>query len=355
MRALRVRAFAALCIFFGSLSVVPQQASAHVPRSERVIDAVASANVSGRRVRALRYSLKLHIGEGPPVATGDLVSHPTGLARLELRAGGGLVERHILLGDQHSAARNARLLVRPRAFLPPIFVLQSNSGAVLEAALGTLGVDREFLGLAPCGENDCYVIGDPKRAVRRPRLAAPALIDDQGDGQADADEPLAVADVDNAPGTGSEAELETDPPIQLPPPADPQDAADAPDEFFASLWVDTVDHMVRQIETRDGVRIVLGPYVSFERLSVPQWWSIEEPGKRPVRFEVEGVIEVNAPAAAFSMTWLMAPVLGVNPEPPAPVEAAPPGPDGAPQPDPSTIPPSETVPGSDQIPITQDL
>ena len=31
-------------------------------------------------------------------------------------------------------------------------------------------------------------------------------------------------------------------------------------------------------------------------------------GKRPVRFEVEGVIEVNAPAAAFTKTWLMAPV-----------------------------------------------
>jgi len=47
---------------------------------------------------------------------------------------------------------------------------------------------------------------------------------------------------------------------------------------------------------------------SFERLRVPKWWSIEEPGKRPVRFEVEGVIEVNAPAAAFTKTWLMAPV-----------------------------------------------
>ena len=67
-----------------------------------------------------------------------------------------------------------------------------------------------------------------------------------------------------------------------------------------------------------GVRIVLGPYVSFERLIVPQWWSIEEPGKRPVRFEVEGVTEVNAPAAAFSKTWLMAPVSGGDSqEPPA--------------------------------------
>jgi hypothetical protein len=262
-------------------------AQALVPRAQRVIDAVAHANVSGRRVRALRFKVRMRIGDGPPVATGELVSHPTGLARLELRAGGGLVERHILLGDTHSASRNARLLVRPRAFLPPLFVLQSNSGAVLEAALGTLGVDRGLVGLAPCGDYDCYVIGDPTRAVRGVPMRSEA-------------EPQAGLE-------GEEAGLES---------SEDREAFDdddmgleaGPPKFFASLWVDTVDYSVRQLESRAGVRIVLGPYVSFERLKVPQWWSIEEPGKRPVRFEVAGVIEVNAPAAAFSKTWLMAPV-----------------------------------------------
>ncbi len=76
-------------------------AASFVPRSHRVIDAVASANVAGRRVGALRFDIKLHIGEGDPVATGQLVTHPTGMARLELRAGSGLVERHILQGNQH--------------------------------------------------------------------------------------------------------------------------------------------------------------------------------------------------------------------------------------------------------------
>ena len=116
----RMRAGALLGLFVTGLFIASSTSHAYVPRPNRVIDAVASANKDGRRVRALRYQVNLRIGDGPAVAAGELVSHPTGLARLELRAAGGLVERHILLGDQHSASRNARLLVRPRAFLPPL-------------------------------------------------------------------------------------------------------------------------------------------------------------------------------------------------------------------------------------------
>ncbi|MBW2391692.1 MAG: hypothetical protein JRG89_25145 [Deltaproteobacteria bacterium] len=168
------RGFVSLCALAGVIFGLAPSAHAYVPRANRVIDAVAGANVKGHRVRALRFTLNLRIGDGPPVAVGELVTHPTGLARLELRASGGLVERHILLGDHHSAARNARLLVRPRAFLPPLFVLQSNSGVVLEAALGTLGVDRGLVGIAPCGDNDCFVIGDPTRTVRHSVASTPA-------------------------------------------------------------------------------------------------------------------------------------------------------------------------------------
>ncbi len=280
-----LRGFISLCALAGVSFGLARSAQALVPRANRVIDAVASANVKGHRVRALRFQLSLRIGDGPPVAVGELVSHPTGLARLELRTGGGLVERHILLGDHHSAARNARLLVRPRAFLPPLFVLQSNSGVVLEAALGTLGVDRGLVGLAPCGDNDCYVIGDPTRAVRRSVARTPA----ETKAETKTADPALEESEDSA----------------MSRPAVPRVRAT---RYFPSLWVDTVDHSIRRMESRDGVRVVLGPYVSFERLRVPKWWSIEEPGKRPVRFEVEGVIEVNAPAAAFSKTWLMAPV-----------------------------------------------
>ncbi len=304
----------------GGASLLPLRAEAHVPRAERVINAVAESNVKGRRVRALRYRLKLHIGDGPPVAAGDLVTHPTGLARLELRASGGLIERHILLGDQHSAARNARLLVRPRAFLPPLFVLQSNSGAVLRAALKTLGIDRELVGLAPCGESDCYVIGDPTRAVRRPLVRVVVDEDEDVDGDLDGENEVVIEGVADEAGSKPEPE---DKPAKSREASEEQGPAE--DQYFATLWVDTVKHQVRRIESRDGVRVVLGPYVSFEHLKAPLWWSIEEPGKRPVRFEVDSVVEVNAPAAAFSKTWLMAPVTGPTPEEPAeePTEEAP--------------------------------
>lgn len=287
-------------------------AQALVPRAHRIIAAVADANVSGHRVRALRFKLTLRIGAGPPVAVGELVSHPTGLARLELRTTGGLVERHILLGDQHSASRNARLLVRPRAFLPPLFVLQSDSRVVLEAALGTLGVDRKLVGLAPCGDNDCYVIGDPTRAVRRPPARAKAELQTQPEGtdpdETQNPEPGEASGDDSAAQPGEPGEED----------ATAEAAEPRAGEFFATLWVDTVDHTIHRVDSRDGVRVILGPYASFERLRVPKWWSIEEPGKRPVRFDVEAVIEVNAPAAAFSKSWLMAPVAEAPPAADAP-------------------------------------
>ncbi|MCP4039249.1 MAG: hypothetical protein GY733_20080 [bacterium] len=303
----RGRTVVALCVLTCMLGGFAASVQALVPRANRVIEAVAGANVSGRRVRALRFQLNLRIGNGPPVAVGELVSHPTGLARLELRAPGGLVERHILLGDQHSAARNARLLIRPRAFLPPLFVLQSNSGAVLEAALGTLGVDRRLIGLAPCGENDCYVIGDPKRSVRRLAAVVPeaaVVVEEAVESAAEEAEQGLVTfaqDAALAAEQADEAQEEED---------DFGDSQQArAEQFFPTLWVDSEDHNVRAVESRTGVRLTLGPYVKFEHLSVPHWWTITEPGKREVRFEVEGVVEVNAAAAAFSKSWLMAPMI----------------------------------------------
>ncbi len=326
----RVRAWGSLLVFVAGLFIAAapsREGHAYVPRTTRVIDAVADANRSGKRVRALRYELNLRIGDGAPVAVGELVSHPTGLARLELRATGGLVERHILLGNQHTASRNARLLVRPRAFLPPLFVLQSNSGAVLEAALGTLQIDRRLLGLAPCGDHDCYVIGDPMRAIQRPRVAAEMKAQAEAaeaaqaakaeQEQEAADEPIAQDAIDattamdmNSSDVAEGNEDEGNDFASAPAPTPAHDfVVDEPDPYHPSLWVDTEDHNIRRLETSEGVIITLGPYVKFEHVTVPRFWSIQEPGKREVRFEVEGVVEVNAPAAAFSKTWLMAPLI----------------------------------------------
>ena len=50
------------------------------------------------------------------------------------------VERHLLQGNEYSASRDGKLIVSPRPFLPPLFLLQAKSGASLRAALSSFGV-----------------------------------------------------------------------------------------------------------------------------------------------------------------------------------------------------------------------
>ena len=64
---------------------------------------------------------------------------------------------------------------------------------------------------------------------------------------------------------------------------------------------------IREMSSAAGVRVLLGPTASYDTVRAPSWWVIEEPGKRPVRFEIRRVMSVNAPAAVFSRSWLVAP------------------------------------------------
>ncbi len=57
--------------------------------------------------------------------------------------------------------------------------------------------------------------------------------------------------------------------------------------------------------------------VSFEKLRVPAWLEIHEPGEEPIRFDVDRAVAVNAPPTAFSRDWVFAPV-----EPPAAAEGS---------------------------------
>ena len=101
------RAGRALAAAAGVVLLLPVlSASAFVPRADRVADAIARTNKADGRAQALRLELNLRIEDGEPVAKGELVTHPTGLARLELRGAGDLVERHVLQGSEHRASRN---------------------------------------------------------------------------------------------------------------------------------------------------------------------------------------------------------------------------------------------------------
>jgi hypothetical protein len=223
-------------------------AQAAVPSVEKIADAVAKANrLKGRAVPIL-LDLTLTIDRGEPAATGVLASHPTGLARLELRSHKGFIERHLLQGTVYTASRNGRELVSPRPFLPPLFFLQATSGAALLAALNSYGVAPGEAALGRVGDRDCYVLGG-----RLPRDAA---------GQ----EPMAP-----------------------------------------SLWVDMETFEVVQIDRQDGVRFHFGPATRFESIQAPGWIDVESPDQPTARLDVVRLAPANAPAAAFGTHWLSGP------------------------------------------------
>ena len=299
---LRIRVTLTALWLAPGLAMSPGSASAYVPTAERVEASVAATNVASGRGEALRLELSLSIDDRSGVATGELVTHPTGLARLELRGARGLVERHLLLGSEHTASRNGELLEDPRAFLPPLFVLQASNAATLRAALESFGVLPDVIGLAPCGDDDCFVIGDPDREVPRPEL--PVV----GGG-----EPLPL-DAQIEPPAAEPIEPE----LTLAPGSRPR------------LWVEMESYEIRGLDSSAGVQIRLGPAVVFEKLRVPAWLTIEEPGKSLLRFDVVGASRVAAPAAGFNRAWLLAPVIPdqSTPEavpPKAPSTSPPPG------------------------------
>jgi hypothetical protein len=239
------RAAAALALLALGLSAGP--AGAVIPSAQRIADAVASSNRSAGRAEPLWLDVTLRIGEGEPVAQGVLATHPTGLARLELRSTRGFVERHLVQGSEYGASRDGRLIERPRPFLPPVFLLQAVSGAALQAALGSFGVAAGEAALGLGDEHDCYVLGG-----RSPQ------------------------------------------------------AADAQAPSRPSLWVDLETFEVVRIERGDGVRFRFGPSERFGGVRLPRWISIEVPGQPVARLDIVKVAPANAPAAGFTTEWLTA-------------------------------------------------
>ena len=223
-------------------------ARAVIPNPIKLADAAAEANGKAGRAEPLWLEVALRLVEGDAMAKGELATHPTGLARLELHSRRGFVERHLLQGDMYTASRDGRPLKNPRPFLPPLFLLQATSGDTLRVALDSFGIDPDRVTLGRVGEHDCYVFGG------------------------------------RIPAMGGQEER------RLP-----------------SLWVDLVTHEVIRIDGRDGVRFQFGPSTDFGGgVRAPRWIGIESPGQRAVRLDVIRVAPANAPAAAFGTEWLTA-------------------------------------------------
>ena len=223
-------------------------AAGGTPSAEKLAGAVAEANRKAGRAKPLLLEVSLRTGDGPASATGTLVTHPTGLARLELRGADGL-ERHLLQGSQYAASRDGEILASPLPLLPPLFLLQADSGPSLRVALASFGVAASEAGLGLADDRDCYVIG--------------------GRGRGDSD--------DGARGAGS---------------------------HVPSLWVELRSFEVVAVDRADGVRYRFGPTGTFEGVRIPRWVEIAAPGEPPVRLEIQRVAKASAPAAAFGTGWL---------------------------------------------------
>ena len=276
-----------------SVLAVALPVAAFVPKADRIANATAKANEAAARGQALQLDLTLRVAEREPIGSGKLLTHPTGLARLELRDANDDVERHLLLGSEHSASRNGRTLDQPRAFLPPLFFLQVDSPDTLEQALSSFGLDLEAASLAPCGKALCYVLGDASR-VAPPWVVPEEPEDDEAEGEpGDVAEAEAVAQPAEEPDDAVREQLETIPEGPQP-----------------TVWVDSKTFEIFRIESRGGVTVDFGLAVDFGEVRFPESISIYEPGRESIRFDILSVLPVSAPAAEFSHAWLLAPAAG---------------------------------------------
>ncbi|MAG30743.1 MAG: hypothetical protein CL908_07630 [Deltaproteobacteria bacterium] len=275
--------------------------------------AIAGVNRASGRTTAMQLELTMRIGDRDRVAKGELISHPSGLARLELRGFGGRIDRYLLSGAELLGAKDGESLERPQPMLQPLFLLQPSSEETLRAALETFGVESQWIGLAPCGDLDCFVIGDPRLAPAEPE---PLPEDPLAGFETASGGPPPIDAVGRVVEVDAGEERLAGPRLAMPGTA-----------RIPRLWVDTQDLQVRRIDRANGVFVIFGPVTAFERLMVPAWFEIYEPGKpSPIRFEVDRAVQVNAPPTAFSRRWLLAPPV------PAPSPGAASGPVG---PDPS--------------------
>lgn len=242
MRGSRAVVLIALCV----IGVVAP-AGAAIPAPQKIERAVAEANRVSGRTEPLILDVALRIGGAPPSAEGVLATHPTGLARLELQSHLGFVERHLLQGDDYRASRDGKLLPDFHPFLPPVFLLQAQSGEALGAALSSFGVSEQEVTLGQLGDHDCYVLGG------------------------------------RVPGPPGEERL------------------------LPSLWIDVESFDPVRIVRADGVEYRLGPVEVYEGIRLPSWIEITAPGLPPARLEILRAGPASAPAAAFGSEWLTAP------------------------------------------------
>jgi len=349
------------------LAAAPLSSHATVPSPQRIAEAVVEVNESAGRTQPLAFELRVQIGERDAVATGQLVVDPAGYARLELRAPGGLVERHLLRDGETRATRNGELLEEHRYFLPPLYVLQAESSEQLQGLLEGMAVEFERIGLAECGDEDCLVVGDVGRDIARPgpppvlgleeyeaalaqtaeaqaaeeagftleewQAISAAQAEEAGEGQPIGDlaaeggemGAVEVGEIgeEEEPGETGEAEpgpgefVSGEDPDEAATPENGEELAGEPGEeallaegpplapTWPGLWVDRKGFGIRGVDSAGGVRTRLGPVAIYNGIRAPAWIYIREPGREPVRLHVLGIRPASPTPETFHPAWLL--------------------------------------------------
>lgn len=226
-------------------------AGAYIPPAERLAEAAARVNREAGRAVPLRLSVALHT-EPPdatqparPLATGELLSHPGGRARLELVGRSGVREVHLLgAGSGVRAWRDGARLEAPRALLPPLFLLQIGGADALRAALRARGVAVDAAAMGRTRGHDCFVIGGRELGRGRGRV-----------------------------------------PLSAP---------------RAALWIDAYAFEVVRFDRGSGVSFRFGPLRAFGERRLPAWIALEEPDRDPLYLEVLGAEAAPPEAGDFT-------------------------------------------------------
>lgn len=248
---------------------------AYIPQASKIAAAVAAQNRDADRSEQVGVRVVLRDAGGEVMAEGRLLSDPRGSARLELREEDGSIERHLLRGGRHLAARDGEMLDRARPLVPPLYLLQAASAAALREQLAALGADPDEVALGHTELHDCYVLGGRTRSPQHSRRAG--------------------GSTPRAPEAGAARPRG---PSRLPPLGHPTRAA---------LWADIETFEIVRIDY-GGARFELGPLTDLGGARLPSWIAVRTPAGVQGRLEVRERSRVTGSAGSlFTTTWLRAP------------------------------------------------
>lgn len=225
------RARGALALLAAGLFAAPG-AWSFVPPANKIAEAVARANESAGRAQALELRVVVQDALAQEKGEGRIRTRPSGQAELELLLTDGRVERRWLVGGYELVTRGGEARPPSQPLLPPLALIQVDTGYALLTTLRELGADETRVDLGFEREHDCYVVGG------RRELGTPGT-------------PLGVD---------------------------------------SALWVDVESFEPVRIDREDGSRFHLGPPVAFGGIRFPAFIDVEAPGQPSRRLVVEDVV-----------------------------------------------------------------